>query len=51
MQVTVEDGAEAERIITLLMGDKVDPRREYIIAHANFNKPDDFQEKIPQPQR
>jgi DNA gyrase subunit B len=42
MQVTIEDAAQADRIITILMGDKVDPRREYISTHANFNKADDF---------
>ncbi len=42
MQVTIEDAAQADRIITILMGDKVDPRREYISTHANFNKTDDF---------
>ena len=44
MQVTLEDGAEAERLITVLMGDKVEPRREYISRHADFNKPDTFGE-------
>ena len=43
MQVTIEDGAEADRIITILMGDKIDPRREYISSHANFNKIDLFE--------
>ncbi len=42
MQVTLEDAAAAEQMITLLMGDKVDPRREYIISHADFNKEDHF---------
>ncbi len=42
MQVTLEDGAEADRLITVLMGDKVEPRREYISTHADFNKPDTF---------
>ena len=42
MQVTLEDAAAAEHMITLLMGDKVDPRREYIISHADFNKQDNF---------
>ncbi len=41
-QVTIEDAAQADRIVTILMGDKVDPRREYISTHANFNKADDF---------
>jgi DNA gyrase/topoisomerase IV subunit B len=42
MQVTIEDAAQADRIITILMGDKVDPRREYISTHANFSRSDDF---------
>jgi DNA gyrase subunit B len=42
MQVTLEDAAAAEHMVTLLMGDKVDPRREYIISHADFNKEDKF---------
>lgn len=42
MQVTLEDAAAAEQMVTLLMGDKVDPRRDYIIAHADFNKQDHF---------
>ena len=42
MQVTLDDAAAAERMISLLMGDKVDPRREYIIAHADFSKEDHF---------
>ncbi len=42
MQVTIEDAAQADRIVTILMGDKVEPRREYITQHANFNKSDDF---------
>lgn len=42
MQVTLEDAAAAEQMVSLLMGDKVDPRREYIIAHADFNKEDKF---------
>ncbi|NLX83785.1 MAG: type IIA DNA topoisomerase subunit B [Clostridiales bacterium] len=41
-QVTIEDGAESDRLITILMGDKVEPRREYISQNANFNKPDLF---------
>ena len=44
IQVTIEDAAEADKLITTLMGDKVDPRREYISTHANFNKIDIFQE-------
>ncbi len=44
MQVTLEDVAEAERLVTLLMGDKVEPRREYITAYADFNRVDTFLE-------
>lgn len=34
LKVTMEDAVEAERIFTLLMGDVVEPRREYIEKHA-----------------
>ena len=43
MRVTLEDAAREDEIITILMGDKVDPRREYIISHAEFNKQDNFE--------
>ncbi len=43
IQVTIDDAAEADRIITILMGDKVEPRRDYISAHANFNRQDNFE--------
>lgn len=43
MRVTLEDAAREDEIITILMGDKVDPRREYIINHAEFNKADAFE--------
>jgi len=46
MQVTIEDAAQADSLITVLMGDKVEPRREYIIEHAEFNKADHFDEQI-----
>ncbi len=45
MQVTLEDVAEAERLVTVLMGDKVEPRREYITEFADFNKIDTFLER------
>ncbi|MGI6239227.1 MAG: DNA gyrase/topoisomerase IV subunit B [Christensenellales bacterium] len=41
-QVSIDDLAEAERRISILMGDKVEPRRAYIGEFANFNKEDDF---------
>ena len=46
MRVAVEDAAEAEHRIGVLMGDKVDPRRAYIAEHANFNKADPFMERL-----
>ena len=30
------------------MGDKVEPRRDYITEHADFNKEDHFDEKLDQ---
>lgn len=33
-QVNMDDAAEADRIISILMGSKVEPRREFIAAHA-----------------
>lgn len=42
VQVTIEDAAEAEKLVSVLMGDAVDLRREYIIEHADFNKVDSF---------
>ena len=42
MQVTIEDAAEADRLITVLMGDEVGERKKYIFEHANFNKEDAF---------
>ena len=47
MQVTIEDAALADRRITILMGDKVEPRRDYITEHADFNKPDNFDQQLP----
>ena len=44
MRVNIEDAAQAERLVTILMGDKVEPRREYISQNANFNREDSFTE-------
>ncbi len=42
MRVTIEDAAEADRLITVLMGDEVGERKKYIFEHADFNKEDKF---------
>ena len=41
--IPIEDAAQAERMVTILMGDKVEPRRLYISQQANFNKVDSFE--------
>ena len=40
--ITIEDAAEADRLITVLMGDEVGERKKYIFEHAQFNKEDNF---------
>ncbi|MDD4211654.1 MAG: DNA gyrase subunit B [Clostridia bacterium] len=42
VKVNIDDAAEAERIITTLMGSSIDLRKKYISKHANFNKEDKF---------
>lgn len=42
VQVTIEDAVEAEHLVTVLMGDRADVRKQYIIDNANFNKVDLF---------
>jgi len=46
IQVTIEDAAKAERMITTLMGDKVEGRKEFLAKYANFNKRDTFIDKL-----
>lgn len=43
MQVSIDDAAQADRLVTILMGDKVEPRRDYISEHADFNRQDNFE--------
>ncbi|NCB30964.1 MAG: DNA topoisomerase IV subunit B, partial [Clostridia bacterium] len=45
IRVSIDDAAEVEHLVTILMGDKVAPRKEYISEYANFNKADTFEEK------
>ena len=46
MRVGIEDAALVDRLTTVLMGDKVEPRRDYISEHADFNRPDDFDTEL-----
>jgi DNA gyrase subunit B len=39
-QVTIENGSEADRIFSMLMGDEVPPRREFIERNAKYAKID-----------
>lgn len=38
LQVQIEDPAKAERRVTTLMGDKVDPRKRWIIENVDFTE-------------
>ena len=39
-QVTIDSAAEADRIFSMLMGDDVPPRREFIEKHAKYARVD-----------
>ena len=41
IRVKIEDGARAERRVTTLMGDKVEPRRKWIESNVNFGMEED----------
>ena len=42
IQVSIDDATEAERLVTTLMGDDIEARKNYINEHANFDKEDEF---------
>lgn len=42
IRVTIDDAAKAETMVTTLMGDNIDARKQYIAQYANFNKVDKF---------
>jgi topoisomerase-4 subunit B len=37
LQVNIEDAAKAEKMVSLLMGDVVEPRKKYIYKYGEFN--------------
>jgi len=39
-QITIDSAAEADRIFSMLMGDEVPPRREFIEKHAKYARID-----------
>lgn len=43
VRVRIEDLADIEELVSTLMGENVEPRRQYISQHANFNKRDNFE--------
>ncbi|MDL2218108.1 type IIA DNA topoisomerase subunit B [Christensenellaceae bacterium OttesenSCG-928-M15] len=45
IRVGIEDAMEVEHKVTVLMGDKIQSRKEYISENANFNKVDIFMQK------
>lgn len=46
VRVRIEDLADIEELVSTLMGENVEPRRQYISEHANFNKRDNFEAVI-----
>ena len=46
VQVTIDDAAEAEKMISTWMGDNVESRKNYIAENANFSRVDSLSEFI-----
>lgn len=46
VEVTIDDAAEAEKMVTTWMGDNIEARKAYIALHANFNREDKFGEQF-----
>lgn len=46
IQVTLEDITQAAQTIDMLMGDKVEGRKQFLAENADFNKVDGFIEKV-----
>lgn len=42
VKVTIEDAAEADRMVSTLMGDNIEARKEYIQENADFNREDKY---------
>ena len=46
IKVSIDDAAQAEKMVSVLMGDAVDQRKAYIVEHSNFNKQDAFIDNV-----
>ncbi len=46
LKVSIEDAAEAEKMVTTLMGDNIEARKAYIQEHANFDREDSFMKEV-----
>ena len=46
VQVGIDDAAQAEKMITTLMGDNIEARKMYISQHANFDKGDSLFDEL-----
>ena len=42
IQVTIDDAAKAEKMVSLLMGDIVEPRKNYMYKYAEFQIGDEI---------